>query len=178
MWCRRSSAGGVGIFGAHEQQQWSMPDQLKPSHSLTRYPLWIWRSSDRVILAGGSKLPPLAATGVSSRFVSIALFSCDSLAMVQLQIFLLIPIINCQVVNHGVSMELVQKFRKQALDVFALPPEQKDTVSRRRSGGSQWGYDFRPDHGPLEVFQMNAWDHQQLLDYSQRLFPNSSENFV
>lgn len=74
-------------------------------------------------------------------------------------------------------MEFVQKFRKQSLDVFSLPREQKDKVSRRRCA-SQWGYDFRPDHGPLEVFQVSAWDHQQLLTYGQQLFPNSSEDFV
>lgn len=74
-------------------------------------------------------------------------------------------------------MQFVQKFRKQSLDVFSLPPEQKEKASRRR-WGSQWGYDFRPDHGPVEVFQVNAWDHQQLSGYARELFPNSSEDFL
>jgi len=73
-------------------------------------------------------------------------------------------------------MELVQKLRKKSFDVFALPLEEKDMVSRRHSAGSQWGYDFRPENGPMEVFQVK--DHQQLLDYAQQLFPNGSEEFV
>lgn len=82
-----------------------------------------------------------------------------------------------QVVNHGVSMEFVQNFRTQCLDVFALPREQKDRISRR-SSGSQWGYDFRPAHGPLEVLQLNPWDSRQLHAYAHELFPTSSEGFI
>ncbi|KAG0575682.1 hypothetical protein KC19_5G023100 [Ceratodon purpureus] len=80
-----------------------------------------------------------------------------------------------QVVNHGVSIEFVHKLRKQCLDVFSLPQEQKDKVSRR-SQGSQWVYDYRPNHGPLEVLQLNPWDSPQLHTCAHAL--NCSEDFI
>ena len=80
-----------------------------------------------------------------------------------------------QVINHGVSMELVQRLRKQSLDLFALPLEQKEKAGRPE--GSILGYQFRPDSGPMEVFQVVAWDALTMADYGNKLFPDTARDF-
>lgn len=72
-------------------------------------------------------------------------------------------------------MELVQRFRKQSLDLFALPLEQKEKAGRTE--GSIWGYQFRPDSGPMEVFQVAAWDAPTIAGYGNKLFPDTAPDF-
>lgn len=72
-------------------------------------------------------------------------------------------------------MEFVRKFRRQVLALFSLPPQQKDSVSRR---GGRWGYELRPDSGPFEALQVNVCDKHQVLTYAQALFPDSSDDFM
>jgi hypothetical protein len=72
-------------------------------------------------------------------------------------------------------MELVQRLRKQNLEVFALPLQQKEKAGRAQ--GSIWGYQFRADGGPMEVFQMCAWDALTVAGYGNKLFPETAQDF-
>ena len=72
-------------------------------------------------------------------------------------------------------MELVQRLRKQNLDLFALPLQQKEKAGRAE--GSIWGYQFRPDSGPMEVFQMSASDALTVAGYGNKLFPDTARDF-
>lgn len=79
-----------------------------------------------------------------------------------------------QVINHGVSSELVERFCTQILHVFELPLELKQQAS---GGGSLYGYRFREDAGPLEIYQVPGSDDILIAAHSKKLFPHSSEEF-
>jgi hypothetical protein len=81
-----------------------------------------------------------------------------------------------QVVNHGVSQELVHSFRAQCRDLFSLPLEQK--LKAEREGASLYGYSFRPHTGPSEVLLVPGWDAPLIADYGRKLlYPRSAEHF-
>ncbi|KAH8942711.1 hypothetical protein BDL97_13G007800 [Sphagnum fallax] len=74
------------------------------------------------------------------------------------------------IVNHAIPMELIERYQALMMKIFSLPLEHK--LKAKRSQFSVFGYEYRQNSGPLDIFQVG--DQDAIIHYyARKFFPDS-----